>query len=89
MDITIHIPDELAPALASANCDLSRRALEALAIEGYRQGSLTQLQVGQLLALSRIETEDFLARHLDLYSYDPSELDREAKLLENLSRGTR
>ncbi len=84
MEITIRIPDELARTLADAGGDLSRRTLEALAIDGYRRGSLSQLQVGQLLGLSRIETEDFLARHVDLYDYEPGELDREARVLEKL-----
>lgn len=83
MEITIRIPDELGRAL-SAGGDLSRQTLEALAIDGYRRRSLTQLQVGQLLGFSRIETEDFLARHIDLFDYDPAELDREARVLENL-----
>jgi hypothetical protein len=89
MEITIHIPDELAQPLAGSGGDLNRRALEALAIEGYRQRSLTQLQVGHLLSLSRIETEDFLAQHVDLYDYDPAELDREAALLGELKPGAR
>lgn len=89
MEITLRIPDDLARSLTGGSGDLSRRALEALAIDGYRQGSLTQFQVGQLLSLSRIETEDFLARHVDLYDYDPGELDREAQVLEKLSDRTR
>jgi predicted HTH domain antitoxin len=89
MEITIRIPDDLALFLAGAGDDLSRRALEALAVEGYRQGSLTQLQVGRLLSLSRIETEDFLARHVDLYDYDPAELDSEAHVLRNISNPSR
>jgi predicted HTH domain antitoxin len=84
MEITIHVPDDLARSLGQGGGDLSRRTLEALAIDSYRQGSLTQLQVGQLLGLSRIETEDLLARHVALYDYDPAELDREARVLENL-----
>jgi predicted HTH domain antitoxin len=89
MEITIHIPDDLARSLGQAHGDLSRRTLEALAIDGYRRGSLTQLQVGQLLGLSRIETEDLLARHVALYDYDPAELDREARAFEKLSDRTR
>lgn len=84
MTVTLEVPDQIAQALGSAG-DLSRRALEALAIDGYRQESLTQLQVGQLLGLSRVETEDFLAQHVDLYNYDPSELDREAEALARYS----
>jgi predicted HTH domain antitoxin len=85
MEITIRIPDDLARSLGQGASDLSRRTLEALAIDGYGQGSLTQLHVGQLLDLSRIETEDLLARHVALYDYDPAELDREARALEKLS----
>jgi predicted HTH domain antitoxin len=85
MEITIYIPDDLARSLRQAGGDLSRQTLEALAIDGYRRGSLTQLQVGQLLSLSRIETEDLLARHVALYDYDPAELDREARAFENFS----
>jgi predicted HTH domain antitoxin len=89
MEITIHIPDDLARSLGQGGGDVSRRTLEALAIDGYRQGSLTQLQVGQLLGISRIETEDLLAQHVALYDYDPTELDREAHAFEKLSERTR
>ena len=33
MDLTVHIPEELARRLTAAGGDLSRRALEALALE--------------------------------------------------------
>lgn len=83
MTVTFDLPDDIAEALTSQG-DLSRRTLEVLAIDGYRQKTLTQLQVSRLLGLARIETEMFLAQHLDLYDYDPSELDREAELLQGL-----
>jgi predicted HTH domain antitoxin len=85
MTVTLELPDDIAEALA-AHGDVSRQALEALAIDGYRQQALTQLQVGKLLGLSRVETEDFLTQHIDLYTYDPSELHREAEALENHSQ---
>jgi predicted HTH domain antitoxin len=86
MGITLRIPNDFAQSLSGGDRDsLPRHALEALAIDGYRRGSLSQQQVGRLLSLSRIATEDFLARHLDLYDYDPGELDREARVLERLS----
>ena len=81
MTVTLELPDDIAQVFASQG-DISRRALEALAIEGYRQEALTQLQVGKLLGLTRVETEDFLAQHVDLYAYDPQELHREAEALE-------
>jgi Uncharacterised protein family (UPF0175) len=88
MTVTLELPDEIAKALASRG-DLSRQALELLAVEGYRQETLTQLQVGKLLGLSRIETEDFLARHVDLYTYEPSELRRESEDLEKYAANSR
>lgn len=84
MTVTLNLPDDIAQALASQG-DLSRRALEALAIDGYRQRTLTQAQVGRLLGLARIETEKFLARHVDLYDYSTAELEAEADLLHRLT----
>ena len=86
MVLTLELPDSIAQALsASGGADLSRKALEALAIEGFRERKLSQYQVGQLLGLSRIEAEDLLARHADLYDYDPGELRQEADRLASLS----
>jgi predicted HTH domain antitoxin len=82
MVLTLDLPDNIAQALSvTSGADLSRKSLEALAVEGFREKKLSQFQVGQLLGLSRIETEDLLARHADLYDYDPAELNREAERL--------
>jgi predicted HTH domain antitoxin len=85
MVLTLELPDSIAAALSVAGSeDLQRKALEALAIEGFREKKLSQYQVGQLLGLSRIEAEDLLARHADLYDYDPAELQHEADRLRSL-----
>ncbi len=64
MQITLTIPDELAAGLTGASGDLSRAALEALAVEAYRQRRLSAFEVRRLLGHeSRWETEDFLAAH--------------------------
>ena len=76
---------DAASVTAARGQELSRSALEALALESYRLGALTQVHVGRLLGLSRIETEDFLAQHLDLYDYEPNELRRESDALSRLS----
>jgi predicted HTH domain antitoxin len=82
--LTLELPDDIAQALA-AHGDLSRRALEALAVDGFRQKRLTQAQVGRLLGLARIETEQFLAQYVDLYDYSMTELEAEADLLHRLT----
>jgi predicted HTH domain antitoxin len=85
MILTLELPDNIAQALSvPGGVDLSRKALEALAIEGFREKKLSQFQVGQLLGLSRIEAESLLARHADLYDYDPAELPLEADCLTSL-----
>ena len=81
MKITVELPDDV-----TEHANPGQEALEALAIEGYRSRTLTQFQVGQLLGLSRIQTENFLARHLDLYDYSTEELETEADLLHRLHR---
>ena len=87
MEITLHIPDEVAKRLSAAGEDLSRRAIEAIALEGYREQTLTLYQVSEMLGFSRIETEDFLGRHhVPLAVIGEADLDREAALFETASR---
>lgn len=87
MEVILHIPDDVAKRLSASGADVSRRALEALALEGYREQSLTLYQISEMLGLSRVETEDFLGRHhVPLAVIDEAHLDREAALLEAASR---
>jgi len=87
MEVTLHIPDEIARQLAAPGADLSRHALEAIALEGYRNQALTLHQISELLGLTRIETEDFLGKHhVPLARIDDSDLNREAALFEAASR---
>ena len=86
MEITLHIPDEVAKRLSATGEDLSRRAIEAIALEGYREQTLTLYQVSEMLGFSRIETEDFLGRHhVPLAVIGEADLDREAALFEAAS----
>lgn len=90
MEITLRIADKIAQRLSGAGKDLSRRALEAIALEGYRDQSLTLYQVSEILGLSRVETEDFLGQHhVPLAVTDSADLDREAALFEAASRRKR
>ena len=86
MEVKLQIPDDVAKRLSAVGGDISRRALEALALEGYREQSLTLYQVSEMLGLSRIETEDFLGRHqVPLASITEADLDREAALFDSAS----
>ena len=87
MEVILRIPDDVAQRLFPDGGDVSRRALEALALEGYRDQTLTLFQVSEMLGLSRVETEDFLGQHhVPLSAIGEADLDREAALYEAASR---
>ena len=90
MEITLRIPDDVAKRLSDSGADVSRRALEALALEGYREQTLTLYQISEVLGLSRVETEDFLGQHhVPLSTIGEAELDREAAVFDAASRRPR
>jgi hypothetical protein len=80
MKVTIQIPDELARDLAARGGDLSRRALEAFAVEEYRNGHLTRPAVRRLLGFAtRDQLDGCLKAHAvfeDLPTLDDLELER-------------
>jgi predicted HTH domain antitoxin len=87
MEVILRIPDDVARRLAADGGDISRRALEALALEGYRDQTLPLYQVSEMLGLSLVETEDFLGQyHVPLSAIGETDLDREAALYEAASR---
>jgi hypothetical protein len=51
MQITLEIPDELAATLAPPGRDPARAALEALALEAYRERRLSGYQLRILLGI--------------------------------------
>ena len=63
MDVRVTIPDNIAAQLQPNGGDLSRRALEALAVEGYRSGHLSLGQVAEMLGLSINLADGFLKEH--------------------------
>jgi predicted HTH domain antitoxin len=86
MEVTLHIPDDVARKLSAAGGDVPRRALEALALEGYREQTLTLYQISEMLGLSRVETEDFLGQHhVPLSAIGEADLDREAAVFDAAS----
>ena len=86
MTVGLEIPDEVEKRLRTRWGDLSRRALEAVAIEAYRSGVLTAAEVQQMLGFtSRWDVETFL-RQADAYlEYGPDDLRRD---LEELRRAS-
>ena len=64
MKIVISIPDNLAAPLLPPGQEPSRAALEALALEAYRERRMTGYQLRMLLGISsRYELDGFLKEH--------------------------
>lgn len=62
--IWLDLPDAAIKRLAEDGQDLSRAALEALAIDAYRMNRITGYQLCQLLEIpSRHDLDEFLKRH--------------------------
>ena len=80
--IAVDVPDEIAKQLENAWSDVSRGALEALALEGYRDGTLSRDQVGQLLGFSLWETEAFLKQRQAYLQYAKEDLALDRRVLD-------
>jgi hypothetical protein len=80
----IPIPDALAARLG-AEADLPRRALEALVLEAYRAGRLTNLELREHLGLeTRHDMDGFLKEHGVYEEYTLADLERERDSLRRL-----
>ena len=82
MYVAIQLPEDIAKQLEAAWQDMPRRALEAVAVEGYRSEALTQRQVGRLLDLSYWETEAFLKQRRAYLPYDDDDLRKDRAALD-------
>lgn len=84
MDVAIQIPDEVGRALAERSVSVPRAVLEAVALEAYRTGAVTPVQIQEMLGLrSRWETEAFLRRAEAYHDYTMDDLDRDIAAIRN------
>jgi len=74
----LDLPDDISAALEGQWHDLPRQALEALAVEGYRTGALTETQVRRLLDLeTRYEVHSLLKEHRVPLRYTEADLEED------------
>jgi predicted HTH domain antitoxin len=79
MDVVVSVPQDIGERLEERWGDLSRRALEAVAVDAYRDEALTLGEVRRLLGhATRLETEAFLKKRGALLDYSEDELNRDA-----------
>ena len=80
MEITVHLPDDLA-----AHPKPGREAPEALVIEGYRASTLSHYQASHILGFDRFEFDGFLKeRQIYDHAYDVEDLERDRETLHRL-----
>lgn len=83
MQIMIELPDNIANQLQSAN--VSRRILELIAADHYRQGRIGAAEVRQMLNFSsRWETYEFLKREQAYLPYTENDLEQDVQTIRNL-----
>ena len=82
MSVTIDLPEEIEHHLESEWGNLPRRALEAVALEGYRSGALSAGQVAEMLNLSVWETETLLKQRGVELEYGAEDLKRDIEANE-------
>ena len=78
MKVTIDLPADVSAKLQEQGTELSRRALEALAVDGYRTGALSETQVRRLLNLeSRFDVHALLKEHRVPLRYTEADLEED------------
>jgi hypothetical protein len=79
MQIMIELPDDIANQLQLQPANISRRILELIAADNYRQGRIGAAQVRQMLNFSsRWETYEFLKREKAYLPYTEDDLEQDA-----------
>ncbi len=85
MTVTVEIPDDLGRRLAADSNDLSRRALEALVLEEFRQDRLTKPELRRMLGFETREALDgFLKAHNVFIEYSLEDLEQERRDLRRI-----
>lgn len=83
MEVSFQIPDDLVSSVAAAG-DLSRRALEAFALEELRADRITEVQLCDMLNLPRIQLDRFLKSHGLFEEYTLEDFEEERRALKEL-----
>ncbi len=85
MNLTVEIPDDMAERLSAGRRDLSRRALEALALEEFKGGHITKPELRRLLGFAtRGALDGFLKAHNVFEEYTAEDLEHEREGLRRL-----
>lgn len=85
MNIVFEIPDDIAQRLSETGADLSRRALESLALEEFKKGNIGEPKLLRLLGFStRHQLDGFLKAHRVEDDYTMEDFEQERQALKRL-----
>ena len=85
MQITIELPDEIANQFQLQPDHISRRILELIAADNYRQGRMGAAEVRRMLNFSsRWETYEFLKREKAYLPYTEDDLEQDVKAIRSV-----
>ena len=83
--VTVELPDDLSAALKGRWDDVPRRALEAIAVDAYRTGALTENQLRRLLQLpDRFQVHALLKEHRVPLRYTEADLEDDLRAQREL-----
>jgi len=81
----IELPDDIANQLQLQPANISRRILELIAADNYRQGRIGAAEVRRMLNFSsRGETYEFLKREKAYLPYTEDDLEQDAQAIRNV-----
>jgi predicted HTH domain antitoxin len=85
MEVKIELPEDIKLCLERGWGNVSRHALESLAIEGYRSRVLSRAQVRRMLGFeTRAEVDEFMARHGVPFDYTVEDFEVDAETSRHL-----
>jgi len=85
MKVLLEVPESLAERLGGSAANLSRAALEALAVDAYRQHRIAKVELQELLGIeSFYEMETFLKQHKVPLEYSIADFEADAETSRRL-----
>lgn len=87
MQVTFELPEDIAAALGSRPESISRKALEMIAVEGYRSNRLSEAQVRRMLGFeTRFDVHALLNEHGVDLNYSEEFLEKDLKFAREFRR---
>ncbi len=78
MEVTINLPEDVVKVFSANGENIEREVLEATALEGYREGKLSQAQVRRMLGFATdMQVDAFLKKHKIFLEYDLEDIKNE------------